>query len=198
MLIMGDDDVAKLVPGSISFAHQLHVDARTRVEQAATYFFMLSHFLADCCMPCHCDARSLAGYSKGLHHELEKHWGKTVGNSFKKAKLAVTSDSDREVIERARTIDAAFGLQFQNVIPDIIASDTWAEAVSICRASFALASIISPPVLYPYGSKEHSPFDDLFCSPFGKELLAEVDRVVLHDAVLNTAIVWKHVWSRFD
>jgi hypothetical protein len=31
----------------------------------------------------------------------------------------------------------------------------------------------------------------------GKAMLAEVDRICLHDAVLNVAMVWKDIWGRF-
>jgi hypothetical protein len=29
----------------------------------------------------------------------------------------------------------------------------------------------------------------------GKAMLAEVDRICLHDAVLNVAMVWKDIWG---
>ena len=37
------------------------------------------------------------------------------------------------------------------------------------------------------------------CSPDGNpELLVDLNRVVLHDAVLNTAMAWKHIWESFE
>ena len=60
LLILGDREVAPLVPGRVSFANQLDDEARSSAEQIATYFFNLSHFVADSCQPCHCDARKLA------------------------------------------------------------------------------------------------------------------------------------------
>jgi hypothetical protein len=76
LLILGDTDVARLVPGEVSFAPQLDPEARTRSEQVAMYAFMMSHFVADSCMPCHCDARPLSAYAGGVHKELEEHWAK--------------------------------------------------------------------------------------------------------------------------
>jgi hypothetical protein len=31
----------------------------------------------------------------------------------------------------------------------------------------------------------------------GKAILAEVDRICLHDAVLNVAVVWTDIWGKF-
>ena len=67
LLLMGNKRVDSLIPGEIRFAQYMDPKMRTTEEAAAMYFFMLSHFIADTCMPCHCDGRRLAGYSKGLH-----------------------------------------------------------------------------------------------------------------------------------
>jgi hypothetical protein len=48
-LILGDSKVARLVPGDVNFADVLDPNARTRAEEIATHFFMLSHFVADAC-----------------------------------------------------------------------------------------------------------------------------------------------------
>ena len=71
LLILGDARVADHLPKKTSFISKIDPEAKSTEEQIATYFFMQSHFVADACMPCHCDARTLSGYSKGLHHELE-------------------------------------------------------------------------------------------------------------------------------
>ena len=104
-LILGDQHVAALVPGSIGFSLQLDQDARTRKEEVATYFFMLSHFLADSCQPCHCDARKAFGFSNGLHKEMESHWNKVIGTYFEKKKLMENSDSPHKVLATSRDID---------------------------------------------------------------------------------------------
>jgi hypothetical protein len=40
-------------------------------------------------------------------------------------------------------------------------------------------------------------FKTLFGDKPGKAILAEVDRICLHDAVLNVAMVWKDIWGKF-
>lgn len=206
LLLMGDPVVDRLVPGRIRFAQYMDLEMRTTAEAASMYFFMLSHFVADACMPCHCDGRKLAAYDEGLHKQLEGHWSKKVGTGFEKKKLLppdlelteseARADANR-VLQQARDVDDKFGLEFRKPVPGLRPKqDVWLELINVCRASFAVASIIAPPELYPYVDPDaRAPFDTVLGQ--GKEQLRdEVDKIVMHDAVLNTAIVWKHLWKK--
>jgi hypothetical protein len=207
LLLMGDERVDHLIPGDIRFAQYMVPETRTQEEATAMYFFMLSHFIADACMPCHCDGRKLAAYSEGLHKELETHWSREVGTGFEKKNLlskALLADRERihsdcaEILEQARAIDGKFGLDFtQTSVPDLAPGhDIWLEVINLCRASFAMASIIAPYRQYPYNNlKARAPFETVLGSS-KRQLLEDVDRTVMHDAVLNTAIVWKHIWNK--
>jgi len=196
-LILGDPTVAGLVPGTIRFASKLDPEARSRREEVATYFFMLSHFVADSCMPCHCDARHLAGYSRGLHKELEANWSKIVGTFFAKKRLLSSTLSSKSILSTAKEVDAKFNIKFPDTIPALKAVDVWKEIVFVCRASFALSCIMAPQEKYPFGSRKKAPFDTLFGDGDGKLLLKDINRVVMHDAVLNIAVVWKNIWKTF-
>lgn len=198
-LILGEPKVAALVPGTIRFASNLDPNARTRAEEIATYFFMLSHFVADACQPLHCDARRMAGYSNGVHKELEGHWNKRVGTYFEKKKLFKNTDSPHSVLNSARAVDQPIGITFGDEVPDLIARDTWLEMLSVCRASFAISSILVPPSEIAYSSTKHTTFDAVFNHPgVDPGLLNELDKAVLHDAALNIAMVWREVWKTFD
>jgi hypothetical protein len=194
LLIMGDADLAELVPGRYHFAEQLADNCRTRSEQAALYFYMQSHFVADACMPCHCDARKLSSYSNGLHKELEAHWSKKVGAYFDDEQLQATDDTPAAILNKARERDAAFAIHFTNEIPELIEQDVWLEMIYVCRGSFAIASIIAPPDQYEYGGGTYAPFEKVLEAK--PDLLAKVDQVALHDAVLNVAVTWKYLWTR--
>ncbi len=198
LLLMGDPAVDALIPGKVGFIDDLEVQARTCGEAAALYLFMLSHFIADASMPCHCDDRKLSGYDGGLHKELEAHWSSEVGTKFERKNLLSTNASGDEILEQAREIDGKFDLRFDGTpIPDLLPDhDAWLEAVQVCRASFAVASIIAPYQDYPYdNSKASVTFDELLGG--GREqILTTLDQFVLHDAVLDTAILWKHVWNK--
>lgn len=197
LLILGDTAVAALVPGTVSFAAKLDGKARSSAEQVAIFFFMLSHFVADACMPCHCDARPLAAYAGGLHMELEEHWSREVGTFFDKGKLEQTTASSVEVLKAAQDVDQKFNLSFPAAIPTIKSGDIWDEMMYICRGSFVISSIIANPVKFPYNSKKTAPFATIFNGDEGQKSLANIDRTLMQDAVLNIAIVWKHVWNRF-
>ncbi len=199
LMILGDKKVAALVPGRIRFAKNLDKNARSRMEEVATYCFMLSHFAADACQPCHCDARNLYGYSKGVHKEMEAHWSRILGTYFDKKKYLKTQDTPETILNRARAIDDKFGLDFSREIPDLKARDPWLEIMNVCRASFAVASILVGPELIPYESDRTTTFEEVFKGEDSDPgLLADLDAMALHDAVLNTAVVWKSIWNVFD
>jgi hypothetical protein len=179
----------------------IDAEARTKEEAAALYFFMLSHFAADSCMPCHCDARKLSSYSGGeLHHLLEGHWSEKVGNGFERANLLNTAATDDQLFQQARAIDANFGLQFDpGALPDLGKDhDEWLEDMFICRAAFAMASIIAPYKNYPYDNTGPIATYNALLGNGQATLLQKVDQAVLHDAIWNTAIFWKHVWNTIE
>lgn len=199
LLLLGDTRVEDLVPGKLSYSKYLHENARSRSQLIALHCFMLSHFVADASMPCHCDKRDLSDSGKGLHGELEEHWSSLVGSYFKKKKLDEVKDSASEILDKARERDDKFYINFTNEVPDLVSEDVWYELVNVCRGSFALACIIAPPNIYKYkpNDKKLAPFETVFSGSDGEELLEWVDWVCLHDAVLNTAVVWKHIWKKF-
>jgi hypothetical protein len=196
LLIMGDADVQKLVPGRVDFIDKMSDEDKTKQGQAALFFFMLSHFIADSIMPCHCDERNLSDYANGLHKELELHWGEIVGTYFEEKNLLNPELKDDEVLEQSAQVDAKFGITFKNKVPITQTKDIWEEVVLLCRASFAVASIIAPFNQYNYkpNDKKLAPFNDILKA---KDLLTELDLVVMHDSVLNVAMVWKNIWSKF-
>jgi len=194
LLIIGDQELDNLVPGSVTFASQLDPSIRTRPEQAGLYFFMLSHFIADSCMPMHCDARRLNGFSEGLHHEWEVHWSKLMPNIFNKKKILTSTMSSDEIITEAKKMDEVVGITFENVVPALAEdADVWKEIIMMCRGSFALSCIVNP-LTTPYDINQKG---KKFADIEGTTLLKEIDAVVLHDAVLSIAIIWKSIWSRF-
>ena len=201
LLILGDPNVQSLVPGRIDFIDKMSDDTKTKPGQAALFFFMLSHFIADSIMPCHCDERDMSDYDNGLHKELESHWSKQVGTYFDEKNILNSPLTDDEILTEATSVDSKFGISFSNKIPKTNAKDIWEEVVLLCRASFAVASIIAPFSVYKYKPNDQNlgTFDILFTQDQqGKDLLLELDKVVMHDAVLNVAMVWKDIWLKFN
>lgn len=210
LLIMGDKKVDKLIPGEVRFIKDVDTAARTHAEAAALYMTMLSHFVADSCMPCHCDARNAGDYGyprkkakemrkkhgSTLHEGWERFWKRTVGTTFDQKKLVVSKQTPKQILDAARAVDEKFSLTFKNRVPELKKGmDVWLDTVNVCRASFAIASVVCPPEDCRYNKAgKHVGFEKAF---EGREsLLQELNQVILHDAVLNTAIVWKHIWEK--
>ena len=201
LLLMGDDEVYSLIPHKNDYMNLIDAEARTREEAAALYFFMLSHFAADSCMPCHCDARKLSSYAgRELHHKLENHWSGIVGKGFERSNLLHTTATDDQILQQAREVDVRFGLQFNpGALPDLGKDhDEWLENMFVCRASFAMASIIAPYKDFPYDNTGPAAKYNALLGNGKAALLQKVDQAVLHDAIWNTAIYWKHVWNTVE
>jgi len=194
-LLLADDLLAKALGIEAELGHPLGKEARTQSEELALHLFMLSHFVADTCMPCHCDGRDLHDYAKGLHKELEKHWSDQVGSFFKKSEEGPLPKKPAACLSEAKAVDETLGLKFPSEIPPCKSGDVWEEAVVLCRASFAVAGVMAPPADYPYGGKATGKpvWSSLQANP---DLLAEIDRCVLQDAVLNVAMFWKSVFTK--
>jgi hypothetical protein len=207
LLLAGNSAIDDLVPGAVGFIEDLDPEAKTREAAAAVYFFMLSHFMADACMPCHCDARKICSYGGGftadshkrpVHKTWEAHWSEKIGSAWKRKHLLkdTVAPSPDELLDDARQVDPTFGIEFAGRVPDLPeGTDVWLDSVNLCRLSFAVMSTLASPADYPYeAAGARVAWDELFQE--GSERLKELDRAILHDAVLNTAMVWKHVWTK--
>lgn len=195
LLLMGDAAVDHLVPGEVDYIQHVPNAARTHAEAVAVYLAMMSHFIADCWMPCHTDCRKLATYSKGLHNKMEEKWGEIVEDDFHHTRLIGSQLSANEILNMARHYDAQFGVQFGTRVNNL-KHDVWLDTVFSCRASFAICGMIASPDDYPYDDDTLSlPFSSAFAAnaPYSFQ---DITSVVIHDAVMSTAMVYKYIWKR--
>jgi hypothetical protein len=181
------------------FIKGMDEEDKTRQGQIALFFFMLSHFIADSLMPCHCDERDLSDYGNGLHKELEGYWGKIVGTYFEDDNLSDKKLQPDEILEKAKSVDSGFGIEFMDDIADLQKKDIWEVVVLLCRTSFVIASIVAPYKKYSYkpGKQEKAPFKILFGDTNSGKLLDDLSEAVMHDAVYYVAIIWKSIWLKF-
>lgn len=196
MLLLGDKKLDALVPGSTGYGADLHPDCALAKEQVSTFFFMMSHYIADCFMPCHADKRKLSSFKTGgVHEGWEEHWDKLVGTYFKKSNLKKTNNTSKQIIDKAKDFDATLGLTFNTPLtwPDND-NDIWDTAISWCRASFAFACDVFPVKQFSYVCQKQPLFKDYFTDV---EKLAEYDRIVLQSAVYAVASTWKQIWRKF-
>ena len=157
---------------------------------------MLSHFTADACMPCHCDKRYLASYDGHLHPEWEAVMSKPLLPVFDLVCRGGSRTAPLDLLTAARENDSALGVVFNKPVPVIKDGDVWKETVAMCRASYAVNNILAAPADFPPGSRKTFSTKDLLASPKGT-LFKTATSAALHDAVMNTATIWKHVWRRF-
>jgi hypothetical protein len=198
LLLLGDKQLDALVPGKVNFIKDMDPKALTRKQQVAAYFFMLSHFIADACMPCHSDARELSSYTKGkIHKDLEGRWSKEVGTYFDSTNILKNNPTSKQILQKSRDIGDKIGLNLSTDIPALQTKDEWTEVLYMCRASFAVACIMAPYQDYPAATDAAPSLTDLFGGADGKAQLQAYDQMILHDSVHNIAIIWKHIWDRF-
>ncbi len=198
LLLLGNQKIDSLLPGRLKSLKYIIDECRTEEETAAMFFFMLSHFMADATMPCHCDGRDLARAKGKLHSQLEHHWSRLVPDTFDEDNLlhASSRPGPTAVLRAARRLDQDLGITFTSSIPRLKPKhDIWLEAVYVCRASFSLSSIIAHPDDYPYTGRKLPRFNDLL-GFFNDTATTEIYTLSLHDAVVNTAVAWKHVWTK--
>lgn len=196
LLLLGDAPLDELVPGKTGYGAYLDPACSLASEQVSTFFFMISHYIADCFMPCHADKRKLAAFKTGGAHEgWEKHWDKLIGSYFKKTALKKTSDSSEQVVKKSKGLDKTLGLSFETPLTwPKNDNDIWETAIYWCRASFAFNCEIFPVDKYGYKSQKQPRFKEYFTDP---SQLAEYDRIVLQSAVYAVASTWKTIWRKF-
>ncbi len=202
LIPLGNDDIACQMGKPCKALADMDKKAKTSPLQLAYYFFMMSHYIADACMPCHCDGRdnvSRTGDGTDLHTGMEKAWEKTLSSEFKDKNLLGMKTKADKLLTKSRDMDLNHSLQFKLTIKKLRdGRDAWLEGVDSCRAFFAMASIIAPYTKYPYDFTKNSKkvlFTEIF--PKSKEEeFKKVSGVILHDAVYNTAMIWNHVWQK--
>jgi hypothetical protein len=201
MLLLGDADLDNLVPGDTGYAENLNNECGLAAAQVAPFFFMLSHYVADCFMPCHADKRKLSAFDdeiKDIHCNWEKHWEKKIGTYFDKSNLSKSNADSSEIIAAAKSLDKEFGVVFDQTLAwGDEKSDVWDMAICWCRASFAFICHVFPVKDYPYDSEEVPAFGDVFAGEAMTAALAEYDRIIFQSAVYAVASTWKRIWGKF-
>lgn len=192
LLLLGDRQTRKHCKKTLTARVDFPDGAETRELQAAVYFFMLSHFIADSEMPCHADARKLASYETTLHAQWEEHLDSLLAGFPEPGELA--GHTPAQLLRRA---ERALPLDLPPTIPRLSAGgDIWTEVIMLCRAAFAVNVLVAPLEAYPPGSTRRPTFEQLFPGGAADERLATVSHAILHDAVLSVAMVWKALWGR--
>lgn len=164
----------------------------------AMRFFILSHYIADCHMPLHCDSRSFSS-GDDIHGYIEKQWDNmvkkaydidTANNRFyydpqgfplKKKPTQLVLDIEEEIVKREYL--HSWGSKNSN---------TWDYMSAISQYSY-----LKSYRMIPEGYDGDNLTADIFKTLEGGINFDRYSFEILTDAVDSIARVWLHIWSRY-
>lgn len=172
----------------------------------AMRFFILSHYVADCHMPLHCDSRSFSD-GTGIHAHLEEEWDKQVKKSYNidfdnerffydpagyplpsGEMSAMVSAVEEQVRTASYTHDwgssTAGGVKTTN-------ENVWDFMSSVSLYSYLLAYEMLPETV-----TMDTPIEEIKQS----EMYAKLDEYstkIMYEAINSIARIWLHVWVKY-
>ena len=167
----------------------------------AMRFFILSHYIADCHMPLHCDARSFAN-DNDVHAFIEEEWDKQVQSSY-----YIDEDNERffydpEGYPRAKQEQTELIRYVEKELEDREfiwkwggdgCKNTWSYMSGVSQYSYLMAYRLIPADKTPKQITRASYRN----SAAYKEHFLEYSKVIMADAVESIAKVWLHAWVRY-
>ena len=169
----------------------------TTNNHIAMRFFILSHYIADCHMPLHCDCRPFSS-GANLHGLIESDWDKQVRKSYD-----IDIPNNRFFYDPAGYPLKAKPTPLVQAVEDDIVSreflyaygtgnkNTWDYMSAISEYSYLMAYRLLPADL-----DEHTTAAAYKASAAYTQL-EDYSRAILCDAVDSIARIWLHVWSRY-
>ena len=170
----------------------------TTNNHIAMRFFILSHYIADCHMPLHCDCRSFSS-GANIHGFIESEWDKQVRKSYN-----IDIPNNRFFYDPAGYPLQAKPTPLVMAVEDDIVNreylhpwgtgnnNTWDYISAISEYSYLMSYRLIPA---EYDDKNLTKEVYLGSEAYAK--LEEYSRAILCDAVDSIARVWLHVWARY-
>ena len=165
----------------------------------AMRFFILSHYIADCHMPLHCDARSFSS-GKNVHGYIEKQWEDNIKKSY-----SIDTDNNRFFYDpQGFPLPTAKQTQLMKDIEQEIVSrpyihswgtknkNAWDYMSAISEYSY-LKSYRMIPAEWDYDNLTI----EIFNTIEGGINFDQYTKEILCDAVDSISRVWLHVWARY-
>lgn len=170
----------------------------TSSNHIAMRFFILSHYIADCHMPLHCDYRSFSS-GANIHGFIEQEWDKQVKKSYR-----IDTDNNRFFYapDGYPLADKVTPLM-QAVEEDIVKREfyygwgtgngnTWDYISAVSEYSYLMSYRMIPAEF-----DETTLTKDQYRESEAYGKLEEYSRYILTDAIDSIARVWLHVWARY-
>lgn len=170
----------------------------TTANHIAMRFFILSHYIADCHMPLHCDCRSFSS-GANIHGFIESEWDKQVKKSYR---IDIANNRFFYDPDGYPLPDKVTPLM-QAVETDALQrpflyswgtgnKNTWDYISAVSEYSYLMSYNLIPAEF-----DEKNLTKDLYKSSEAYSHFNDYSRFVLCDAVDSIARVWLHVWSRY-
>jgi hypothetical protein len=170
----------------------------TTGNHIAMRFFILSHYIADCHMPLHCDARPFSD-GKGIHGAIEKKWEDQVNKSYKidKANNRFFYDPDGyplhlnptqfvlDVEHDVETRKYAHGWGNGN-------NNTWDFMSVVSQYSYVFSYYLIPETFKNTQTIQEFMEQTEWGHDFDKYSV-----MIFGDAIDSLARIWLHVWIKF-
>ena len=170
----------------------------TSCNHIATRFFILSHYIADCHMPLHCDSRSFSSDSN-IHGFIEDEWDKQVKKSYR-----VDFDNERFYYDpEGYPLHTSPTPLIKAVEEEIVSREYYHAWGSGCKNTWDYMSGISQ---YSYLLAYRMIPQEYTNENLTKEKFKELDAwknfddyglTIFGDAIDSIARVWLHVWIRY-
>ena len=164
----------------------------------AMRFFILSHYIADCHMPLHCDCRSFSS-GQNIHGFIETQWDTQVKNSYSidTANNRFFYGSDGYPLPKKPTplmLAVENDLANRQYIHEWGTGNgnTWDYISAISEYSYLMSYR-----LIPDNYNDENLTKEIFKASETYQHFDEYSLYILSDAIDSIARVWLHVWARY-
>lgn len=170
----------------------------TTGNHIAMRFFILSHYIADCHMPLHCDCRSFST-GANIHGFIESEWDKQVKKSYRidtpNNRFFYAPDGyplpDKVTPLMQAVEDDAVNREYLHSW-GTGNSSTWDYMSALSEYSYLMAYR-----LIPAEYKDTELTKEIYKTTEAYARLEEYSRIILSDSVDSIARIWLHVWARY-
>ena len=170
----------------------------TTNNHIAMRFFILSHYVADCHMPLHCDGRPFSD-EKGIHEAIEKKWEDQVRKSYK-----IDTDNSRFFYDPdGYPLPLSLTPLMQSVEEEIANrqyihgwgtgnSSTWEYMSGVSQYSYLFSYYLIPQTFS----------NTLGIAKFMEQTewglnFDKYNKMIFSDAIDSIARIWLHVWIKY-
>lgn len=164
----------------------------------AMRFFILSHYIADCHMPLHCDSRQFSS-GPNIHGYIESQWDKEISKSYEidkrnnrfyydpegyplfKKPTKLIKEIEEEIVEREFT----YGWGTGN-------NNTWDYMSAVSEYSYLMSYRMLPMGISPttFDKKEYKASEEY-------KHFEDDSKYIFTDAIDSIARIWLHTWGRY-